>query len=315
MKRNYYFKEKKMRLSYLFQKFKKSIWLMPRHESYYEDQMLLLAKLLVENVKNKKEISSLKDVEFKVFSQWGDDGIIQWLIHNLEIPNETFVEFGVNNYIESNTRFLLLNDNWSGLVMDGSKKNIENIKQTRYYRKYDLDAVCAFIDCDNINDLILARKFDKNIGILHIDIDGNDYWVWEKIDVIDPVIVIMEYNSIFGKDRAITIPYDNNFQRRHAHYSDLYFGASLKALNNLAEQKGYAYIGSNTGGNNAFFVKKEKLNDVVRAKSVEEGFVDAKSRESKDSNGVNSFLGGEDRLTLIKGMPIFNVEKNKIERL
>src|ERR1700744_5508213 len=66
---------------------------------------------------NRQEVSSINEVEFQVFSQFGDDGIIQWLISKIDIPNKTFIEFGVENYIESNTRFLLINNKWKGLVI------------------------------------------------------------------------------------------------------------------------------------------------------------------------------------------------------
>src|SRR5437016_2089526 len=130
---------------------------------YYEDQKLLLAKMLVANIQKKRNISSLKDVEFKIFSQWGDDGIIQWLINNIDIPNKTFIEFGVEDYRESNTRFLMMNDNWSGFVMDGSKDNVSKIENSEYYWKYELVAKSVFIDCDNINDLISSRSFYKEV--------------------------------------------------------------------------------------------------------------------------------------------------------
>src|SRR5687768_12224968 len=68
----------------------------------------------------KQSIKNLDEVEFQVFSQWGDDGIIQYLVNKLDIPNKTFIEFGVEDYKESNTRFLLISNNWSGYVIDGS---------------------------------------------------------------------------------------------------------------------------------------------------------------------------------------------------
>src|SRR5438093_10377535 len=80
-----------------------------------------------------KSINKLSDVEFQVYSQFGDDGVIQWLIHQIEIPCKTFIEFGVENYTESNTRFLLVNNNWQGLVIDGSQENINFIKNDRIY--------------------------------------------------------------------------------------------------------------------------------------------------------------------------------------
>jgi hypothetical protein len=255
----------------------------------------------------------LADVEFRVFSEWGDDGIIQWLIHNISIPNKTFIEFGVKDYRESTTRFLMMNNNWSGFVMDGSEKNVSKIKTAEYYCRYELNAAAAFINCDNIDGLISSQPFDRNVGLLHIDLDGNDYWIWDKISVIAPVIVIMEYNSIFGIERAITVPYDKNFNRTKAHYSNLYFGASLKALHLLAKQKGYSFIGSNSAGNNAYFVIDEALNDVVREVSLKDGYVLSKFRESRDGFGKLTHVTGQSRLDVITGMPVYNVITKQLE--
>ena len=178
-----------------------------------EKLQLQIGRLLANNVKAKEEINSLSDVEFKVFSQFGDDGIIQWLVNNLEFPNETFVEFGVEDYRESNTRFLMMNDNWSGFVMDGSQENVSAIIDSAYYWKHELFAKSAFIDRSNINQLLSSCPLDREIGILNIDLDGNDYWIWKEINAISPVVVILEYNSVFGINRSITIPYDKNFVR------------------------------------------------------------------------------------------------------
>jgi hypothetical protein len=209
----------------------------------------------------------------------------------------------------------MMNDNWTGFVMDGSEKNVAKIKSSEYYCRYELNAQAVFIDCDNINGLIASQSFDKKIGLLHIDIDGNDYWIWEKITTVEPVIVIVEYNSIFGMDRAITVPYDKGFQRTRAHSSNLYFGASLKALHILAQQKGYAFIGCNSAGNNAYFVKYEALNEVVKAVPLEVGYVVSKFRESRDSQGRLSYVTGADRLKVIKGLPVYNVEAKQLEVL
>ena len=167
-----------------------------------EEIKIILGKILIKNNVNKKP-STVEDIEFKIFSQFGDDGIIQYLINKLELEDDykNFIEFGVENYEESNTRFLLFNNNWSGLIIDSSKKNIDKIKNSNYYWKFDLEAVHTFITRENINSLITNSKIIKKIGLLSIDIDGNDYWVWEKIDTIDPVIVIVEFNSNFGFKR------------------------------------------------------------------------------------------------------------------
>lgn len=280
-----------------------------------EDQKMMLGRILCESLKDKKLINSLIDVEFKVFSQCGDDGIIQWLIHNIDFPNKTFIEFGVEDYRESNTRFLLMNDNWSGLVIDGSQRNIDSIISSEYFWRYELTAKKAFIDAENINDLIASAEFKKEVGILHIDLDGNDYWVWQSITNISPLIVIIEYNSVFGIDKPITVPYNKKFIRNKAHYSNLYFGASLLSLYQLSESKGYAFIGCNSTGNNAYFVRKDKLNNTVKETSLKNGYVASKFRESLDRSGKLNYLTGNKRLEAIKGMPIFNTDTNQIEEL
>jgi hypothetical protein len=282
---------------------------------YYEETRLLSGKLLSERNREKKAYDLLEELEFKVFSQWGDDGIIQYLIHHLTITNKIFVEFGVGDYRESNTRFLMMNNNWSGLVMDSSEENVQKIIASEYYWKYDLEAKQAFVGCNNVNSLIYESGIKGEIGLLHIDVDGVDYWLWDAIDVIKPVIVIMEYNSVFGAERSITVPYSEKFNRKDRHYSHLYFGASLKALYNLGKQKGYAFIGCNSAGNNAFFVQKDKLKDGVSEISLTEGFVKSKFRESRDHNGRLSFLRGNDRLKCMVGLEVYNTEMEQLESL
>lgn len=280
-----------------------------------ENQKLLLGKILSNQIKsNLFDINSLKDAEFKVFSQFGDDGIIQWLTQNLDIPNKTFIEFGVEDFSESNTRFLMMNDNWSGFVMDGSESNIKNLKSSYYYWKYDLTAKAAFVDKDNINNLIQEEDFEKDLGLLHIDLDGIDYYVWESIQVVDPIIVIVEYNSIFGKDRSISSIYDPYFIRGNAHYSNLLFGTSIKSLYELAQKKGYSFIGCNSSGNNAYFVRDDKLNEVVKSVSLENGYVESKYRESRDIKGNLSFLNKIEAKKLLKDIDVFNTNTKEIEK-
>lgn len=285
------------------------------HSYAQEEQLLMLGRFLSENVKYKKHIASLSEVEFKVFSQWGDDGIIQWLVNNLEFQTKTFIEFGVEDYRESNTRFLMMNNNWSGFVMDGSESSVEKIINSEYFWKYTLSAKPVFIDVDNINNLLLSSNFDQEIGILHIDLDGNDYWIWKEINVISPIVVILEYNSILGIDRPITIPYDKNFIRTYAHYNNLYWGASLKALYQLSADKGYSFIGCNSAGNNAYFVRKDKLNNIVKEMSLESGYVLSKFRESRDKEGRLTFLTGLERMESIRGMPVYNIDTMVTEKI
>jgi len=257
-------------------------------------------------------INNIQNAEFKVFSQWGDDGIIQFLVSYLDIPKKEFVEFGVEDYTESNTRFLLINNNWRGMIMDGSIKNIKSIKKDNIYWRHDLLAISVFITKENINQLIIESGFKGDIGLLNIDIDGNDYWVWKEINIVNPIIVIVEYNSVYGQEKAWTVPYDASFVRSKAHYSDLYFGSSLKALVQLGKAKGYSFIGCNSNGNNAFFVRTDKMKD-LKPITMAEGYVVSKFRESRNRNRNLTFVAGVKRLDILKGLAVYNVETDIIE--
>ena len=133
--------------------------------------------------------------------------------------------------------------------------------------------------------------------------------MWERISVVEPVIVIAEYNSVFGSEHAVTIPYDPAFQRTRAHYSNLYWGCSLKALCMLAERKGYAFVGCNSAGNNAYFVRRDRLGPVPSV-TVEEGYVFSRFRESRNAKGKLTYLSEGARLREIADMPICDVEWN-----
>jgi hypothetical protein len=287
--------------------------LLNKFKSTNDTEKIMLGRLLVEQNK-KKDSVNLMDYEFQVFSQWGEDGIIQFLVDKLTIDQKVFVEFGVETYHESNTRFLLMKDNWSGLVIDGGKQNIDLIKRQSISWRYSLTAVQKFITAENINSILTENGIEGEIGILSVDIDGNDYWVTKAIDCIKPVVLINEYNAVFGPDRAISVPYDPSFQRSSAHYSNLYYGASLAALTHLANEKGYALVGCNSAGNNAFFVRRDRLN-TLNELSVNDAFVDSKFREARDKRGNLLFLTGSQRLEYIEGMPVVNVLTGQTEVL
>lgn len=264
-------------------------------------------------VRDVEAIDDFTDVEFSVFSQFGDDGIIQWLIHRLPGISESFVEFGVGDYQEANTRFLLLNNNWRGLVMDSDARNIDAIKRDEISWRHDIQSKPAFVTTENINQLLLDSGFEGDIGLLHIDIDGNDYWVWRDLTVVRPAIAILEYNSVFGAERSITIPYDAKFSRGGP-TSNLYFGGSLPAFCDLAQSKGYDFVGSNSAGNNAYFVRSD-LEHGLRTLTAAEGHVVSKFAESRDSQGRLTYLRGEHRLASLKGLPVTNTRTGAREVL
>jgi len=274
---------------------------------------MLTSRDLVRNVKGLR-VNNIREAEFRIFSQWGDDGIIQYLINNADISCRTFIEFGVEDYREANTRFLLINDNWRGLILDASMDNISRIKKDDIYWKYDLTAKAAWVTGDNIDRLIEGAGFSGDIGLLSIDVDGNDYWIWKAVKAVSPEIVVIEYNSVFGSERAITVPYDETFCRTKAHYSNLYYGASLMALCDLGKEKGYDFVGCNSNGNNAYFIKKG-ISGKVRTVSPEQGYVLSRFRESRGHDGRLTYVSGNERLELMKGLKVYNTRKGAIEKL
>jgi hypothetical protein len=250
--------------------------------------------------------------EFRVFSQWGEDGLIQFLLKQVPVERKVFVEFGVENYTESNTRFILTNNQWAGIVIDGSADNIEYIRNDSIYWASNLKAQHAFITKENINDLLSKNGITGDIGLLSVDIDGNDYWVWQAINTISPRIVICEYNSHFGPTAEVTTPYDANFVRDTAHFSKIYYGASISALTNLASSKGYSLVASNAVGNNIFFVR----NDLVGKLSIitpMQAYIRAHFREYHDESGKLTFDDFESRLNKISHLPLYDLKSNKLK--
>jgi hypothetical protein len=252
-------------------------------------------------------VADIQRAEFRTFSQWGEDGILQHLLRHIPGTRKVFVEFGVENYTESNTRFLLTNDNWAGLVIDGSAQNVDYIKRDEIYWRFNLKAEHSFITKENINDLIRRNGIEGEIGLLSIDIDGNDYWVWEAIDVVVPSIIVVEYNARFGLEKSVTVPYDAGFVRSVAHHSNIYYGASLAALCLLGKRKGYSFVGCNTAGNNAFFIRSDLKPATLPELTPAEGFVMSQFRESRNADGTLCFLTHAQEVAILNELPLVEV--------
>jgi len=202
---------------------------------------------------------ALERFGYKVFSQNDEDGIINEIFNRIGVTCKKFVEFGVERGLESNCHFLL-HKGWSGLWIEGSKKNCNRIK--KLFRKpieqKRLILENSFITAENIDALIGRHFAGRQIDLLSIDIDGNDYHIWKAIKCVDPRVVVIEYNSLFPPDHEWVMPYD----ARHVWNKTDNAGASLKSLEILGETLGYQLVGTNASGVNAFFVKKESAKDL-----------------------------------------------------
>jgi hypothetical protein len=275
--------------------------------------LLLQGRIASWLVREKTSITSLRDVEFSVFSQFGEDGIVDWMIERSQVPDDlhSFIEFGVERYEESNTRFLLENRNWRGLVIDGNRELETQLRQSSLAWRHALTARSDFVTRENINKIFADCGFSGEIGLLSIDIDGNDYWIWEAIESVDPVITVCEYNAVLGDLHPIVIPYDPAFTRMLPNYFNLYYGASISALLFLAKRKGYTFVGSNSAGNNAFFVRDDYASRFGRTVIARVAASPSKFRESRDASNRLSFAEGTARQTLISSLPVINVKSGE----
>lgn len=180
-------------------------------------------------------------VERKEYAQNKEDGIIHAIFAMIKETNKYFVEFGVEDGMECNTRYLSKHRGWSGLLMDGSHENASiNLQK-------------EFITAENIEELFAKHNVPKEFDLLSIDIDGNDYWVWKAIENYSPRVVIMEYNACIPYNPAVTIPYKADFVWDKTEY----YGASLSALVELGNAKGYTLVATDSYGVNAFFVRND----------------------------------------------------------
>ncbi|MBP8129496.1 MAG: hypothetical protein KA184_07925 [Candidatus Hydrogenedentes bacterium] len=196
--------------------------------------------------------------EIKVYSQNGEDGLILNLFSTIGVRNRYFVEFGCGNGSECNTANLSVNFGWRGLLLDADDARIAQARA--FYERMlgpragNVRIANTRVTAENINDTLRRQVPEREIDLLSIDIDGNDYWVWRAIEAVEPRAVVIEYNSVFGPERALTVKYDPEFRRWAKHPSGLYFGASLAALVKLGRAKGYRLIGCDRQGVNAFFI-------------------------------------------------------------
>jgi hypothetical protein len=247
-----------------------------------EKSMLMQGSIRADQILAKGKLRKLSDAGFGVFSQTDEDGILSWLIDRIGNINNSFIEFGVHDYRESNTRFLLMSRNWRGLIIDGDTKNIATIQSDEISTRFDIQVVASFITKDNIAGIIQNAKFQDRVGILSTDIDGVDYWVLEKVG-IEADIIVVEYNDFLG-DLPVTVPYSPSFSRLKEDPHGIYWGASLSAFKHLLEAKGYKFVGSNILGVNAFFVHADHSKTI--SKWLEQIVAHpCQMREARDGNG------------------------------
>ncbi len=168
------------------------------------------------------------------------------------------------------------------------------------YRKSQLKISQCFVTTDNINQVINAHGIKGEIDLLSIDIDGNDYWIWDAIHIVNPRVVVIEYNASFGKDRSVSVPYESDFQRFSKHRSGWYHGASLSALTRIAHHKQYRLVCADSNGCNAFFVRRDAWGGDLQEQTAANAFYPQPKR--------NLIASLEQQFELIKHMDYTDIQ-------
>lgn len=235
----------------------KKLWVFKRKVRFFLNHLILFGR----------KINDLNEYEIKVYSQNGEDGILDAIFFKVGTLNKFYVEFGVQDGTECNTRYLREEKGWTGLLMDNEGTDSGEIKK-------------EFISVENINALFKKYNVPKQFDLLSIDIDGNDYWVWKALEhAYMPSVVTIEYNASIPAIESKVIAYNP----AHRWDGTNYFGASLAALVKLATLKGYTLVGCDQKGVNAFFVRNHL---------VEKNFVTRNIRELYRPPGYGSHNGG-----------------------
>jgi hypothetical protein len=210
--------------------------------------------------------------EFQVFSQNGEDGLLLWLLRETGAPVKTFVEIGIENGRECNTAVLAFVLGWDGLMVEADPLGVAAAQRLARRmlrgRPNCVEIRQALVTRENINALIGG----PDLGVLSIDVDGMDYWLWKAVQDAIPDIVVVEYNASMGPNESITVPYRAGFSAAEAHPSGYYHGASLAALEKLGREKRYALVAVDAAGVNAFFVRDVVRPETLRARSAAELF-------------------------------------------
>jgi hypothetical protein len=259
----------------------------------------------------------IEDAEIKVFSQNGEDGIIDYIVQKLNLKKPSFVEIGVGDYSESNTRLLYEMYYGNGLIIDKNKDLKKKISQNLNLWKGTLKVVEAQVSAQNINSLLEANM-SFSVDLFSIDIDGIDYWVVNELAKKISKVFIVEYNPVFGSESEVSVPNIDNFSRDKYHYSNLCYGASLKAYVRLMDQKGYYLLGVNRLRNNAFFINKDypkstyfpKIKEISNLELTNSNF-----SESRDEFKKLNYLSGNNKIKAIIDCEIINLKNQKNKKI
>ncbi len=282
----------------------------------FDDIKLQIANGYFNSVRKKyPDLKKIDQTYYKVFSQNGEDGTLDYLIESLKIKNINFIELGVGDYSECNTRLISMLRKCHGTIIDQNPNLNINLKKKDFFYKQNLNLITKKINLDKFKTIISELN---NIDLFSIDIDGIDYWLLNELPHNFCKIIVAEYNPLFGHKNEISVPYDSNFDRTNFHFSNLCYGASIKAIKSLLEKKGFILFGVNDLRNNAFFIRADeikKINCEVAADDQLEEFCNFNFRESRDIKGKLTYLNQKDSINLISDCIVTDIKTGQNVKL
>ena len=264
-----------------------------RHGTSWGDpasQALLRLRYLDYRNDEEAVLPNISDVGFQIFSATDEDGILLYLATLVGAP-KTFVDIGAAGIEGSNTANLAVHHGWSGLHVDGSESALSFAQD--FFRSRASTRIVTptskqeFVSRENVLSIIDEAGMSSNLGLLSIDIDGNDYWVWEELGKnINPSIVVVEFQPAFG-NLSVTVPYDAEFDRskfsiNSPPFDVVYCGASLRALTGLGERLGYKFVGTDSSAVNGFFVRKDICPERLEPGSIEDALAHPRVKRLSD---------------------------------
>ena len=231
-----------------------------------EKELQTLLKLRYHSMRQQNlapsELPSFDEVGFRRYSQFEEDGILLFLFSMVGTTNKKVVEICAGHGMECMAANLIINHGWYGYLFDGDEYNVR--KGRDFYRTHPDTFIMppvfeqAWLTAENINTLLKDAGVQGEVDLLSIDIDGNDYWLWESITSINPRVVVCETHNIVPADKALTRPYNPEFSYTSLPESEQDFrSASLLAMARLGKRKGYRLVGTHRHGFNAFFMRED----------------------------------------------------------
>jgi hypothetical protein len=221
-------------------------------------------------------VPSFDDAAFRSYSQTGEDGILLLIFSLIGVTNRRVIEICAGNGVQSNSANWIINHGWTALLVEGDKR-LANIAREFYDQCLDTPIwqptiVRQWVTNENVNSLVEQNGFADEIDLLSLDLDGNDYWIWEALVAVRPRVVVVEYESGFGPHRSIAQRYEPNFVWQRNRQGLPSCGASLAAYVKLGDQKGYRLVGANRLCFNAFFLRADVGADIFPTVQTESCF-------------------------------------------